>query len=105
MAHLTHAPDTPDPMYSRRPTGDTCVRIKLDSGGQPVQGDFKVELLCKPKLLKPKEKLGWVWLNTFIEAGGAGPQRAAAGADRMERASSCPEEEAPPAGHAYPIVR
>ena len=69
-------------------------------GELALRGDFKLELLCKPKnKLKPREKLCWLWLNTFFVAGGASDRT-----DRMERASSCPEEEGPP-GHGYPIVR
>ncbi|XP_043195996.1 phosphatidylinositol 3,4,5-trisphosphate 3-phosphatase and dual-specificity protein phosphatase PTEN-like isoform X2 [Amphibalanus amphitrite] len=81
-----------------RRQGDTCLRIPVD-GELPVRGDFKLELLYKPKnKLKPREKLCWLWLNTFFVAGGASER-----ADRMERASSCPEDEGPP-GQGYPIV-
>lgn len=88
------------PVEPARRAGDTCLRIPGDCE-LPLCGDFKLELLCKPKnKLKPKEKLCWLWLNTFFVAGGAADTRT----DRMERASSCPEEENAPPGQAYPIV-
>jgi len=110
-----------------RRAGDTCLRVPLD-GNLALRGDFKLEVLCKPKnKLKPKEKLFWLWVNTYFVSGlcsqlqlqvptpTGSVSEAVSGTlskaldksmstpERMERASSCPEEENVPKNN-YPIV-
>ncbi|XP_037069405.1 phosphatidylinositol 3,4,5-trisphosphate 3-phosphatase and dual-specificity protein phosphatase PTEN-like isoform X2 [Pollicipes pollicipes] len=91
------------PVEPARRAGDTCLRIPVN-GDLHLCGDFKLELLCKPKnKLKPKEKLCWLWLNTFFVAGPAAEVARTERTERMARASSCPEDENGP-GQAYPIA-
>lgn len=96
--------------------GDHHHQLSIPVNGHlPLAGDFKLELLCKPKSkLRLKDKLAWLWLNTHfinvptsdpfgrsstsvdvdLSAGGSDLATAVVGGvsgERIERAASLPD--------------